>query len=120
MSRGELLELLQTERVEEWNKLREEDPTYADVLSLPEVDLANKNLAGANLKDVDFSEADFTGADLSGADFSGAFLEKVNFTGASLDGARGLAKAQWSGAIVEPEARAAILAAINKSLRDPE
>ena len=53
-------------------------------------DFSRASLRTANLKGVTGSETDFENCDLSGADFTGAELVRPKFTGARLDGVKGL------------------------------
>jgi len=74
-----LLELLEQERVEEFNEQR-------GTRSTP--DLFAADLAGRNLRGVDLSGANLEKADLSSADLSNAVLARANLNGADLTGAR--------------------------------
>jgi uncharacterized protein YjbI with pentapeptide repeats len=76
------------QRVEVWNKWREENPDVPD-LSDEVLDL---NLSGVNLSDtilcnVELARADLSGADLSGADLRGANLYDADLSNAFLSGA---------------------------------
>jgi hypothetical protein len=80
------LELLQAEKVKEFNELcREEYPT-GWVPSLQNANLEGAFLCGANLRKVNLSGANFTRADLRGADLDEANLAGANFLGADLRG----------------------------------
>ncbi|MCP4804876.1 MAG: pentapeptide repeat-containing protein [Proteobacteria bacterium] len=73
-----LLELLQQERVSEFNERRGSRSTP---------DLFAADLAGRNLSGVDLSGANLEKADLSEADLSNAVLMRTNLNGADLTGA---------------------------------
>jgi hypothetical protein len=89
-----LLKLLEEEKIEEFNKIREEGDL---ALYLRKVDLSGKNLRGVDLHEADLSETklidtiltmtNLNGAKLKGANLSGADLRSANFYGASLSGA---------------------------------
>lgn len=56
-----------------------------------DADFSRASLRGACFRKAMVTDADFEGCDLTGADFRGATrLERVKFTGAKLDGVRGL------------------------------
>ncbi|HJN75357.1 MAG TPA: pentapeptide repeat-containing protein [Myxococcota bacterium] len=73
-----LLELLEQERVAEFNEQRGRRSTP---------DLFAADLAGRNLQGVDLSGANLEKADLSSADLSNALLVRANLNGADLTGA---------------------------------
>ena len=99
-----LLKLLEDEKIEEFNKVRQEGdiPLY-----LRRVDLSGKNLRGVDLHEADLSETkligsiltmtNLNGAKLKGADLSGADLRSADFYGASLSEAN-LTRADLRGA----------------------
>ena len=90
-----MLKLLRESKVQEFNKMREENSA---ILSMPDfsmenlhgVHIAGANLSSANLKRVNLSAADLEGANLSNAnlfraDLEGANLSKTNFSKALLE-----------------------------------
>ena len=99
-----LLKLLEEEKIDEFNKIREEEDS---ALYLRKVDLSGKNLRGVDLHEADLSEtkligsiltmANLNGANLKGADLGGADLRSADFYGASLSGAN-LTRADLRGA----------------------
>jgi hypothetical protein len=90
-----MLKLLREGKVEEFNRMREQNPAVS--LDFASENLYGVHIAGANpssayLKRVIFSEADLEGADLSNAnlfraDLEGADLHKVNLSKAVLEAA---------------------------------
>lgn len=93
-NKDELLKLLRSGSIEEFNENRSYD---VELLDLTEADLKESVLTGANLEKVDLSgsdlteaelfEVDFNGSDLSAANFSHATLNDCSFADAVLEGA---------------------------------
>jgi hypothetical protein len=105
-----MLKLLRESKVQEFNKMREEN---SDVLTMPDfsmenlhgVHIAGANLSSANLKRVNLSASDLEGANLSNAnlfraDLEGANLSNANLFRADLEGAN-LSKTNLSKALLE-------------------
>jgi hypothetical protein len=105
-----MLKLLRESKVQEFNKMREEN---SDILTMPDfsmenlhgVHIAGANLSSANLKRVNLAEADLEGANLSSAnlfraDLEGANLSNANLFRADLEGAN-LSKTNLSKALLE-------------------
>jgi uncharacterized protein YjbI with pentapeptide repeats len=91
-TKEELIALLKSGKIEEFNRVR----------LAREIDLAGASLRGANLDGVNLTRANLTGADLNEADLTGACLiradlNEANLTGADLTGAN-LTEARLIGA----------------------
>ena len=102
MSKEELIGLLKTNAVKEFNSSRPKD--REELLDLTESDLSSVDLTGVDLSYADLSGSDFCEAnlhnvnfansDLSSVNFARANIAGVSFTGADLNGAK------FSGAII--------------------
>jgi hypothetical protein len=95
ISREELIELLRSGNILEFNTLRERE-------GIDVIDLSTANLSGVSLIGVNLSGAFLNGANLSGtflvwANLSGAFLSGANLSKTNLNGAN-LGKANLTGA----------------------
>ncbi len=96
MDREQAIQMLQEERVEEWNVYREKHPDFEPRLAgadlrdrvLTGVDLSLADLSGANLSEADLSLADLGGANLSVADLSRANLFRAYLHEADLSRAK--------------------------------
>jgi uncharacterized protein YjbI with pentapeptide repeats len=86
------VELLQADKVGEFNELRKNNPNLQlDLMfvnlkkaNLKKVNFANANLWGAKFQEADLQEANFTNANLWGANLEKANLYKANLENASL------------------------------------
>lgn len=97
LKKEELISLLKSGRIEEFNKIRPRP-----FVNLSGADLSSAYLRGAYLSEADLSEANLSGADLSEANLRGTDLNKADLRGAhlieaDLRGAR-LIEADLSGA----------------------
>jgi uncharacterized protein YjbI with pentapeptide repeats len=119
----ELLELLKTGKVEQFNNSRIEHTTiYPDLsnANLSKANLSNANLSKANLSNADLTgtrlkSADLSYVNLSGADLSNASLSNASLSNASLSNAR-LVGANFSRAnLSNADLTGAILVAANLS-----
>lgn len=89
MANSEHTQLLRTD-VDEWNRLRAEEPTLRPDLgsaNFHAISLVMADLRHAVLRKADLSLADLKGADLRGADLRGANLVGARLIGADLEGA---------------------------------
>jgi Caspase domain/Pentapeptide repeats (8 copies)/NHL repeat len=77
-----MLKLLHEGKVEEFNRMREQNPTVS--LNFSSEDLYGVQIAGANLSSANLSRINFTHADLEGANLSGANLFRADLEGANL------------------------------------
>jgi uncharacterized protein YjbI with pentapeptide repeats len=105
-----MLKLLREGKVQEFNRMREQNSTVSLDFSrenLYGVHIAGANLSSANLNKINFTQADLEGADLSNAnlfraDLEGADLHKANLSKAVLEAANlsnaNLTKANLSNA----------------------
>ena len=83
LTREELITMLQSGKVKEFNNYRSENPKVY-------IDLERADLSGADLRGAELSFANLTRAYLMNANLSGADLTDVNLEGANLWGARGV------------------------------
>ena len=88
-----MLQLLRESKVEEFNRMREQNPTVS--LDFSRENLYGVHIAGANLSSANLNRTDFTRADLEGANLSSANLFKAALEGANLY------KANFSKAVLE-------------------
>ena len=89
----ELLELLEQEKVEEFNASR----GLSTRIDLFAADLADKNLRGANLTGVNLQKADLSGCDLTDAELSQTDLSGADLTGAVLKNVSAM-RSRWRDA----------------------
>ncbi len=92
-----LLQLLQNGKVEEFNKMREQNPSI--YLDFSGQDLHRIQIAGANLSKVNLSRSNLTYADLDGVNLYSANLFKTDMEGANLHNAN-ISEAVIDGAII--------------------
>ena len=88
-----MLKLLRESKVEEFNRMREQNPTVS--LDFSRENLHGVQIAGANLSSANLSRINFTQADLEGADLHNAYLFRADLEGANLY------KANFSKAVLE-------------------
>lgn len=82
MANQEQLEILKRERVDVWNKWRENNPNVP--IDLKEADLHGAKLSKVNLSGANLRRSQFSYAHLFGANLSGAYLNGAKFIGTDL------------------------------------
>jgi uncharacterized protein YjbI with pentapeptide repeats len=90
-----MLKLLRESKVQEFNKMREENSAI-----LPMLDFSMENLHGAHIAGVNLSNANLKRINLSEADLEGANLSHTNLVRADLEGAN-LSKTDCNNAMLE-------------------
>ena len=88
-----MLQLLRESKVDEFNRMREQNPTVS--LDFSRENLYGVHIAGANLSSANLNRTDFTRADLEGANLSSANLFRAALEGANLY------RANFSKAVLE-------------------
>jgi uncharacterized protein YjbI with pentapeptide repeats len=90
-----MLKLLRESKVQEFNKMREENSAI-----LPMPDFSMENLQGVHIAGANLSSANLKRANLSAADLEGANLSSANLFRADLEGAN-LSKTNFSKSVLE-------------------
>ena len=88
-----MLKFLRESKVEEFNRMREQNPTVS--LDFSRENLHGVQIAGANLSSANLSRINFTQADLEGVNLHNAYLFRADLEGANLY------KANFSKAVLE-------------------